>query len=433
MKILFAHQNFPGQYLHLARHLGADPNHQVVFLTQRKDANLPGVRNIVYRPPREATPKVHHYLRATESYVLNGQTAARIALDLKRSGFVPDVMVGHNAWGEIWYLKDVFPQTPLLGYFEFFYRYAGADVGFDPAMKISVDTGPRTRTRNLGNLLGLDAADLGQCPTSWQKSTYPERYHSMLRVVHEGIDTELVRPDSVARLRVPVEFSSLPQGFPTTTPLRGKLETGDIELSAGDEVVTYVARNLEPYRGFPSFMRSLPTILERRSKAHVLIVGGDEVSYGAPLPSGKTYRRQMQEELGNALDWSRVHFLGKVPYPVFLKVLQVSRVHVYLTYPFVLSWSMLEAMAAGCLVVGSRTAPVEEVIRDGENGLLVDFFNPAEIAERVVAALEAPDAFAALREQARWTVVEHYDLKSICLPVQLRLIEELAAAGSRHR
>jgi glycosyltransferase involved in cell wall biosynthesis len=405
MKILFVHQNFPGQYLHLARHLASQPGNQIIFITQRSDAALPGVQNIVYTPQRPITKQLHHYLGESEAGVLNAQAVARIALDLKQSGFVPDVMIGHNGWGEIWYLKDVFPQTPLLGYFEFYYRFSGADVGFDPGEPQIFDTAPRIRTKNIGNLLGLEAADLGQCPTRWQKSTYPERYQSKLQIVHEGIDTELLAPDGLARLRL-AEY--------------------DLELAAGDEVVTYVARNLEPYRGFTSFMRSLPAILSARPKARVLIVGGDEVSYGPRLPEGQSFRQLMLAELGDALDLSRVHFLGKVPYSVFTKILQISRVHVYLTYPFVLSWSMLEAMAAGCLVVGSRTAPVEEVIRDGENGLLVDFFSSAEIVERVVAALAEPEHFAAFRRRARETIVENYDLKQICLPGQLRLIGQMA-------
>jgi len=402
MKILFVHQNFPGQYRHLAQHLAAVPGNQVVFITQRTDAHLPGVRNIVYKPQRPITKHLHHYLRGTEAGVLNAQAVARIALDLKKSGFVPDVIVGHNGWGEIWYLKDVFPQTPLLGYFEFFYRFAGTDVGFDPSEKLSVDVAPRIRTKNTGNLIGLDAADWGQCPTQWQKSTYPECYHSKLHVVHEGIDTDVVRPNPRARLR---------------------LGENDPELSAGDEIVTYVARNLEPYRGFPSFMRSLPAILSARPKAQVLIVGGDDVSYGSCLLDGQTYRQRLLDELGDSLDSNQVHFLGKVPYAKFIELLQVSRVHVYLTYPFVLSWSMLEAMAAECLVVGSRTQPVEEVIRDGENGVLVDLFKPEEIAERVVAALSEPGQFTKIRERARQTIVETYDLKRICLPGQLAMIE----------
>lgn len=403
MKVLFVHQNFPGQYLHLARHLGADPANEVVFITQRNDqAALPGVRKIVYKPSRSATAGQHYYLRETEAGVLNAQAVARIALDLKKSGFVPDVMLGHNGWGEIWYLKDVFPNTPLIGYFEFFYRAQGADVGFDPAVPLTFDTMPRIRTKNLGNLLGLDAADLGQVPTQWQKSRYSKRYHDLLQVVHEGINTDTVAPNPQARLRIP-----------------GK----EIELTTDHEVVTYVARNLEPYRGFPQFMRSLPTILERRPNARVVIVGGDEASYGPGLPKGQTFREAMLAELGSALDQERVHFLGKVPYSTFLGILQVSSVHVYLTYPFVLSWSMLEAMSAGCLVVGSRTAPVEEVIRDGENGLLVDFFAPNEIAERVVMALEDRSAFDELRRNARQTIIDRYDLKTICLPGQLRLLE----------
>lgn len=401
MKILFVHQNFPGQYLPLARHLGASGEHEVVFLTQRRDAELPGVRKIVYQPKRRITPQVHHYLRETEAGILNGQEVARAALALREAGFTPDVMLGHNGWGEIWYLKEIFPRTPLIGYFEFFYRFDGADVGFEPGVPVDFDTGPRVRTKNIGNLLGLDAADLGQCPTHWQRSLYPACYQSKLHMVHEGVDTRIVVPNPRARLRVP---------------------NTELELAAGDEVVTYVARNLEPYRGFPSFMRSLPEILRSRPKAQVLIVGGDGVSYGAALPQGKTYKQQMLEELGDGLDLSRVHFLGKVPYNFFLGVLQVSSVHVYLTYPFVLSWSMLEAMSAGCLLVGSRTPPVQEVLRDGENGVLVDMFSCEEIARRVIDALSDPEAHRPMRANARGTAVEQYDLHSICLPAHLRLL-----------
>lgn len=402
MKILFVHQNFPAQYLHLARHLSTLPGNEVVFITQRRDITLPGVRNIVYQPQRPITKEIHHYLRESEAGVLNAQAVTRVALDLKESGFIPDVMLGHNGWGEIWYLKDVFPNTPLIGYFEFFYRFQGADVGFDPAEPQIFDTAPRIRTKNLGNLIALDAVDMGQTPTQWQRSLYPEQYQTMLHVTHEGIDTQIVAPDPDAHLSLP---------------------DAGIELTRDDEVVTYVARNLEPYRGFPSFMRSLPAILEQRPNAQVLVVGGDEVSYGHHLPDGQTHRQRMLAELGSSLDLKRVHFLGKVPYSTFLKILQISRVHVYLTYPFVLSWSMLEAMSAGCLLVASKTAPVEEVICDGENGLLVDFFSAAEISERVVAALEAGrNGYADIRQNARRTIVEKYDLKTICLPAQLNLL-----------
>jgi glycosyltransferase involved in cell wall biosynthesis len=193
-------------------------------------------------------------------------------------------------------------------------------------------------------------------------------------------------------------------------------------------VLTYVARNLEPYRGFPQFMRSLPAILKERPNAQVIIVGGDEVSYGHRLPPGQTHRQLMLNELGSALDMNRVHFVGKLPYSTFLKVLQLSRVHVYLTYPFVLSWSLLESMAAGCLVVGSKTAPVEEAIQHGENGWLVDFFKPDEISAQVIEGLAAgKDGHADLRQAARRTVVERYDLATVCLPAHLKLLE--LAAG----
>ena len=265
------------------------------------------------------------------------------------------------------------------------------------------DTAPRVRTKNVGNHLGLEAADLGQCPTRWQQSLYPERYHSMLRVVHEGIDTQAVAPNPNVRLRVP---------------------GCDRELTTNDEILTYVARNLEPYRGFTSLMKSLPSILTRRPNARVLIVGGNEVSYGARLPGGKTFKEQMLGELGDSLDLSRIHFLGKVPYPTFLGILQISRAHIYLTYPFVLSWSMLEAMSAGCLVIGSKTQPVEEVIRHQDNGLLVDFFDTQALADAAVDALANPGAYRVLRQRARRSIIDNYDLQTLALPAQLKLLKE---------
>jgi glycosyltransferase involved in cell wall biosynthesis len=402
MKILLVHQNFPGQYFHLAHYLGAQAGNRVVFITQRSEGAIAGVEKILYRPRRSISPQQHHYLRESEAAVLNAQEVARAAMDLRSSGFIPDVILGHNGWGEIWYLKDIFPTAPLIGYFEFFYRLHGADVGFDPADPITADTAPRIRTKNLGNLLGLDTADLGQTPTQWQKSLYPSHFHSMLNVNYEGIDTTLVKPDPAAWL---------------------SLDSGGAKIAAGAEIVTYVARNLEPYRGFPTFIRSLPTILAARPKAHVLIVGGDDVSYGNRPMGPLNFRQQLLKELEGSLDLTRVHFLGKLTYPAFLKVLQVSRVHVYLTYPFVLSRSMVEAMSAGCLVVGSRTQPVEELVQDGANGVLVDFFSHEEVAGRVIEALEDGRAHDSIRQNARETIVTQYDLHTKCLPAHLRLLE----------
>ncbi|RKP49192.1 glycosyltransferase family 4 protein [Trinickia fusca] len=404
MKILFVHQNAPGQYLHLARHFASIPGNEVAFISQRADFSMAGIRHVTYQPRRSITRQIHHYLGDVEAAILNAQEVARVALDLRQSGFVPDLMLGHNGWGEIWYLKDVFPHAPLIGYFEFFYRAHGADVGFAPDDPPLFDTALRVRTKNLGNLLGLDAVDWGQTPTQWQRSLYPATHQPIISVVHEGIDTRLVTPDSAAQF---------------TDPTTGRT------FHAGDEIVTYVARHLEPHRGFDTFMRSLPRILSERPNAQVLIVGADGVSYGPRLAEGESHKKRMLEEVGASLDLPRVHFLDRVPHSQFQKVLQVSRVHIYLTYPFVLSWSMLEAMAAGCLVVGSRTPPVEEVISDGVNGLLVDFFSPEEVASRAIDALKDARLHDGLRAAARETVKTKYDLHRVCLPAQIGLIEHV--------
>jgi len=401
MKILFIHQNMPGQFKHLAPAM-ARAGHEVVFLTQRADVDLPGVRRATYAKPRAAHATTHHYVRLFENSVLAGQQVVRAALALQTGGFVPDVIVAHPGWGEALFLKDIWPKVPLLNFSEFYYGGEGADIGFLAEEPADLDTICRVRARNASHLLSLESCDAAITPTHWQRSRHPQPFQDKIRVIFDGIDSGMVRPDPTARFTLP----------------------GGPELTAADEVVTYVARNLEPYRGYPSFVRALPALLEARPGARVVIVGGDEVSYGRSPPEAANWREHMAREV--SLDPARVHFTGKLPYAQYLALLQVSSLHVYLTVPFVLSWSCLEAMSAGCLVLASDTAPVREVIADGVNGLLCDFHAPADIAAKAAAALARRAELAPLRRAARQTVLDRYDL-SRCLPAQMRLVEEVAA------
>jgi glycosyltransferase involved in cell wall biosynthesis len=408
MKLLFVHQNFPGQYRRMAPIFAANPRHQVVSISERhgdRPLAIAGIRHMEYDPPPGASATTHHYLRGVEASVRRGQAVVKLALELRKSGFVPKVICAHPGWGEALYLKEIFPESKLINYYEFFYRYKGADVGFDPEYPSTMDDMFKAPTRNATQLLSFVGSDAGVSPTEWQKSLYPPFLREHISVIHEGVDTRMIRPDPAAVL---------------------KIESANLELTAADEVLTYVSRNLEPYRGFHVFMRALPQILRARPKARVIVVGGDDVSYGQRLPGGQTYRQKLMEEVGQDIDTARVHFTGKIPYTQFLRMLQISSAHVYLTYPFVLSWSMLEAMSAGCLVIGSRTRPVQEVLEDGVNGLLVDFPSPAKLAERVSEALENRAGFQAIRERARQTIIERYDLQTICLPRHVALIESVA-------
>lgn len=387
MRVLFIHQNFPGQFPHIAKHLAEQPGNQVVSICQKQARGLTGIPKIVYSPARPVTKGIHHYLIGTESAVLNGQQVARAMEQLKRQGFVPDVVIGHMGWGETLYVKDVFPDAKQITYFEFFYRSRGADTGFDPEYPLKVDDYLRIRTKNAVNLLSLDACDAGISPTKWQHSTYPKEYAEKISIIHEGINTDIIKSDANAQIVL----------------------KGGLKLSKADEVVTYVARNMEPYRGFHIFMRAAEKICKRRPNAHILIVGSDGVSYGSRLPAGETYREKLLKEVD--IDTSRVHFLGSLPYEQYLKILQVSSVHAYLTVPFVLSWSMMEAMAAQCVIAGSDTAPVTELLRDGENGLLADFLSPDQIADQVDKVLNAPDRMAELGRRARKDIEKSYTVK----------------------
>jgi glycosyltransferase involved in cell wall biosynthesis len=314
------------------------------------------------------------------------------------------VIYAHTGWGECFSLKAIWPDAKLIGFFEYYYHAHGADVNFDPEFPGSGwASDVRVEMKNAATLIAMQTADVAVTPTRFQRDTFPVWFQPRLQVIHDGIDTEAAAPDPKAVLRV----SNLDKAF-----------------RLGDEVITFVNRRLEPLRGYHIFMRSLPEILRRRPQAHVLIIGADaEPGYGPHPPAGKTWRQIFLDEIKDRVDLSRILFLGRVPYEAFLGTLRVSAVHVYLSYPFVLSWSLLEALSLGCLVVGSDTAPVREVLEDGKNGRLVDFFDSQGLADAIVDGLAKPQPFLKMRKAARQSILKRYDLKTICLPKQIELLE----------
>jgi glycosyltransferase involved in cell wall biosynthesis len=389
-KILFLHPNFPAQFRHLATVLAKDPNYQVVFATKRQEGQIPGVRKLIYNPSREARPETHHYVRPLENAVLQGQALYRLGEQLKKEGFYPDIVYGHSGWGPTLFMKDIFPKATLLCYFEWFYHAHGSDADFDPNDPLTADDEARIRIKNAPILIDLYSCDRGLSPTYWQRQQFPPEYQSKITVLHDGIDTGYFRPNPRAKLVLP----------------RLKLD-----LSQAEEIITYVARGMEPYRGFPQLIETVGILQKRRPNCHVVIVGDNRVAYGKNLPDGKSYQELMLEQI--PLDLSRVHFTGLLPYGEYLQVLQASSVHIYLTRPFVLSWSMLEAMSTGCLIVASNTPPVRELIKDGYNGLLVPFFSPEKIAARVGEALDNPTRMENIRVKARENIVNNYNLSHL--------------------
>lgn len=366
MRYFFFHQSFPGQYRLLLKALVEEPRNKVYFITQAVTTEIPGVEVVRYSPPDVQSLRLHTLTAELDFNILTGVAVADACKALRARGIVPDIMIGHGGWGETLFLKDVFPDAPLLTYFEFYYHQRGVDSDFDPEYRSVFEDPHRLRIKNAVVQMAFDATDWGNSPTQWQRSLHPPEMRPRISVIHEGIDTELVAPDPHAALAIPGRSARLTRKTP---------------------VLTYVARNLEPYRGFHRFMRSLPLIQQLHPDAITLIVGGDGVSYGTPPPPGSCFREMLLAELEGQLDLDRIHFLGKVDYATYLKVLQISSAHVYLTYPFVLSWSFIEAMAAGCLMIGSSTPPVLEVLEDRVNGLTVDFFSTEQLADAVSLAL----------------------------------------------
>ncbi|MDE2405587.1 MAG: glycosyltransferase [Sphingomonadales bacterium] len=403
--IVFIHQNMPGQFRHLAPALAQDRRLRVFFVTRRTGVQLPNVRTVLYPDPDCGERSTEPFARPMEVAARFGHAVARVCLDLRAQGVRPRLVIVHPGWGEGLLLRDIWPDARILSYAEFYYQPQGADIGFDPLFPVTAQGLATARMMNGPLLLSHAAADLLLAPTHWQKHRHPDFLHDRIEVVFDGIDTARVFPDPGARFTLP----------------DGRV------LDGGGEVITYVARNLEPHRGYHVFLRALPRLLAARPRAQVVIVGGVEVSY-SPLPRDghANWREALAAEVDLGADAARVHHVGKLPYADYLSLLRISAVHVYLTFPFVLSWSCLEAMAAGCLLVASDTAPVREVVEDGVNGRLFPFHDGEAMVGTIVAALEDRAAGDRLRAAARATVAERYALRD-CLPRQLRLVERLLA------
>ena len=409
MKLLFVHQNFPGQFPHIAPEM-ARRGHDVLALTDQGNARPSPVRVARYATPPK--PTFSHPLGRTYAEMAErGWLAARGARALRdRHGYVPDVILGHSGWGETLFLREIWPDARLLIYAELMYRTRGHDVGFDPEVSPGTDEGRVAAVARSAHLVqALVQADAGLTPTAYQAGSFPPELRAKLTVIHDGIDTDTVRPNPAATLTLP----------------NGRV------LRAGDEVLSFVSRSLEPYRGFHVFMRALPRVLAERPGAQVVLIGGDGVSYGAKPRDADSWKEKVLAELGDRLPLDRVHFLGRVGYDSYLSLIQLTRVHCYLTYPFVLSWSLTEAMAAGALVVASDTEPVREVIRDGVNGRLVPFFDGAALETALIRALAGDPDADRLRRAARQTILDGYDLRTQSLPRLVAWIERFGPAPGR--
>lgn len=402
MRVLFVHQNFPGQYLHIVRDLVTDRSHDIVFLSEPNANVIQGVRKVVYEVSRTRRDDIHPAVRDLELAMHRAERVAEAAQRVKQLGFTPDIIIGHHGWGELLNLGDVWPGVPTLGYFEFYYRTEGQDTDFDPEFPSGPASRATVRAMNGINHMALALGQHGQTPTRFQRDTYPAWAHDQVRLLPEGANLAQCRPDPKAATRM--------------------LRIGDFEVAPCDRLVTYVARNLEPYRGLHVMMRALPALLAARPDVKVVMVGGDDVGYGPRLASG-SWRAHFQRELAGRYDVSRVLLPGQVTYETYLHLLQRSDAHVYLTYPFVASWSLREALTCGCAVVGADVPSVAEFITHGRNGVLTPPLDSMALSASILELLESPNINKKLRMGARRYAERHLDLRTHLAAFKARIAE----------
>lgn len=415
MNILYIHQNFPGQYRHIINQLRQSKGiKQIALGTYPSEVDL-GTNLQYFRYPtnRGNTADIHPLVLETESKVIRAEACAKAANKLKKKGFTPDIICAHPGWGESLFLKAIWPQCPILLYQEFYYPLKGFDLNFDPEIQPAntLENTSKAILKNNTTLLALEHSDWNVCPTYFQSSTFPQHWQQSISVIHDGIDTQLACPNPSA------EALQLPDGK---------------ELNPNEQIITFANRTIEPYRGCHTFIRAIPEIQRLCPRAKIVVVGKTEgVSYGAACPDGE-WKDQFLTEIDGQYDPAQVHFTGALAYKQFLHLLQLSKAHVYLTYPFVLSWSLLEAMSTQCAIVGSTTAPVQEVIKHGQNGLLVDFFDHQGLAESVAELLNNFDLAETLGRNARQTILKDYSIQQ-CVPRQLALMKMVACGALSRR
>jgi glycosyltransferase involved in cell wall biosynthesis len=410
-KILFVHNNFPAQFRNVARALARIQGVQLAAIGAHTARAMPGLRLLNYSVSDPNVVATHPFARRFDLECRRAEEVLYAASSLASSGFMPDIVIGHPGWGETLPLRSIFPKSRIITYCEMFYRSRGGDADFDPEFPQSgIDGNVRIQLKNAATLLALAESDAAISPTNWQKSTFPKPYHDRIEVIHEGIDIDTVKPMKDASFMLP---------------------SGQV-LSQGDEVLTFGTRSFEPLRGYHIFMRALPKILAARKQAQVLIVGGSAQPYGHGAPKGQNWRSIFFDEIADQVDQTRIHFTGQLRHADYLRVLQISRAHVYLTYPFVLSWSLLEAMSAGCLVIASDTEPVREVV-NGQNGILVPFFDVEALGQQAIDALARPGRLKLIRENARNTIVERYDAKLVCIPRMVEFLGLDAVRGNKRK
>jgi glycosyltransferase involved in cell wall biosynthesis len=402
--VLFVHNGSPGRFAFLAQAL-TQKGRRGALVNGPTGLDLPGITTARWQASRGSTPGVYNLATRSEADLIRGRAAAEGAIKLQASGFEPDLVIGHPGWGEMAFMREVFPLAKQIQLGEFYYRSRGADVGFD--MEFETDTfDDRVRVHAKNSVMAMSYAEADRIvvPTPFQASLFPEAFQSRMSVIHEGVDTTKAKPHPQAQFQ---------------------LGDGRV-LDRSKPVVTFVNRYFEPMRGYHIFMRALPRLLKQVPEVNVLLIGSEEPrGYGKAAPAGTNWKQVILKEVEGRLDMSRVHFTGQLSYERFIAALSISAAHVYWTYPFVLSWSLLDAMACECLVVGSDTAPVRDVIKPGVNGVLVDFFDREGLAEALTTACREPQWFAPVRRAARETVMAEYDRASVCEPAWLALIDDV--------